>query len=234
MLRRWSVIAWASVALLSACGGTPGTQTDTAAPTQTRAVELTQVAAALVPTATAAAAATNTPPPATATPPPPTATTKPPAATVMPATATPRPPTSIPPPPTATVPPTAVAVPKVGETAQGKGYTLQLHTLVDPAPTQQYSNPKEGFRWVSFDVTVTNTSTAPLDYNLFYFKVKTADSREYSVAFGGNEPALGSGKQQPGEPARGWVTFEVPVDAALATLAYDPAFGANRVQFDLR
>jgi hypothetical protein len=125
-------------------------------------------------------------------------------------------------------------LPKVGDTAQGKGYSLVLHALADPAPVQQYSNPKEGFRWASFDVTVTNTGTAPLDYNLFYFKVKAADNREYSVAFGGNEPALGSGKQQPGEAARGWVTFEVPVNAALATLAYDPAFGANRVQFDIR
>ncbi len=113
------------------------------------------------------------------------------------ATATPKPT------PTATVPPTPVALPKVGDTAQGKDYTLQVHTLVDPAPAEQYSKPKERFRWASCDVTVTNTGTAPLDYNLFYFKLKAADNREYTVAFGGNAPALGSGKQQTGEAARG-------------------------------
>ena len=232
MLRR-SITVLGLALSLTACGGaatTPQT-VDNVGPTQTRAAELTQVAAALAPTATAAA--TNTPA-ATATLPAPKATAIPPTATTIPATPTTRPPTSTPRPPSPTVAPTPATLPKVGGTAQGKGYSLVLHALVDPAPVQQYSKPKEGFRWVSFDVTVTNTGTAPLDYNPFYFKAKAADNREYTVTFSGTPPLLGTGKQQPGEAARGWVTVEVPADAALATLVYDPAFGANRVQFDLR
>ncbi len=111
---------------------------------------------------------------------------------------------------------------------------MLVSEAVDPAPVGQYVNPKAGFRWVAFDVTLTNTGTKPIDYNLFFFKVKAVDNREYTVAFGGNEPAIASGTQEPGEAVRGWVTVEVPTDAALATLAYDPAFGSNRVLFDIR
>jgi len=218
MLQR-SIVGIALVSLLAACGGATTTPTPDVVPTQTRVAEQTQVAVALAPTATVAATSTTA---STATPIPATATATPPVAT-----ATPRPPISIPPPP-------PVTLPKVGETAQGKGYTLQVHTVVDPPPAGQYSKPKEGFRWIAFDVTVTNTGTAPLDYNLFYFKVKAADNREYNVTIGNNTPPLGSGKQQPGEAARGWVTVEVPADATMTTLAYDPAFGTNRVQFDIR
>ncbi len=161
MLQR-SIVGIALVSLHAACGGATTTPTPDVVPTQTRVAEQTQVAVALAPTATVAATSTTA---STATPIPATATATPPVAT-----ATPRPPISIPPPP-------PVTLPKVGETAQGKGYTLQVHTVVDPPPAGQYSKPKEGFRWIAFDVTVTNTGTAPLDYNLFYFKVKAADNR---------------------------------------------------------
>lgn len=223
MLQR-SIVGIALVALLAACGGATTAPSPNVAPTQTRVAELTQVAAALAPTTTVAATTTIAPSP---TPIPATATT-------IPVTTTPKLPTSTPPTPSTTVPPTAVALPKVGETAQGKGYTLQVHTMLDPAPADEYSKPKEGFRWIAFDVTVTNTGTAPLDYNLFFFKVKAADNREYNTTIGNNTPRLESGKQQPGEPTRGWVTVEVPVDTTMTTLSYDPAFGTNRVQFDIR
>ena len=118
--------------------------------------------------------------------------------------------------------------------ATGQGYTLTIFEKVDPLPPKQYSKPKDGFRWVAFDVAVANTGTQPLGVNPFYFKIKAVDNREYSVTFSGADPLLQSGDQQPGEVSRGWVTLEVPTEAALATLSYDPAFGKNRVQFDLR
>jgi hypothetical protein len=89
-------------------------------------------------------------------------------------------------------------------------------------------------RWVSIDVSIKNTGTKPIGYNPFYFKLKSADNREYTATIGGVDPALKSGDHQPGEASRGWVTFEVPEGMALATVTYDPTFGSSRATFDLR
>jgi hypothetical protein len=91
---------WLSLFLLlalAACGSPAAIPTPNIAPTQTRAVEQTQVAKALAPTNTPTA-----PPTATSTPVPPTATPILPTSTPVPPTATPIPPTATPVPPTPT------------------------------------------------------------------------------------------------------------------------------------
>lgn len=149
-------------------------------------------------------------------------------------TPTPRPsPTPRPPTVTPTVLPTP-ATGKVGEQMAGQGYVMTVHQVQDPVPPQRYLQPEAGFRWIAVDVTIQNTGNAPLSYNPFYAKLKTADNREYNATLSAAEPGLQSGEQAPGETTRGWITFAIPVDAQLATLSYDPAFGRNRVQFDLR
>lgn len=105
--------------------------------------------------------------------------------------------------------------------------------MVDPAPAGSFSKPKASNRWVAFDVSIENTG-GEADFNPFYFVLKATDNRQYDLAFGGNEPSLNSGEQEVGEATRGWVTFEVPEGATLATLSYDPTFGKSRVVFDLR
>lgn len=231
MRKNLQALTLTAMLALTACGGTATvtpapSPTTNVGPTQTIGAQAAQIAAlqATINAPTATPVATNTPPP-------PTATSTPAAPPT--ATRTLAPPTA-----TRTVAPTAVptqaTLAKVGDTAQGQGFAVTLHERVDPAPPQQYFKPAVGFRWVSFDVSVQNTGTAPLGYNPFYFKVKAADNREYSVTFGGVEPSLDSGNHQAGEVSRGWVTFEVPEGAALASLTYDPTFGKSRVVFDLR
>jgi Domain of unknown function (DUF4352) len=232
-MRRWGSLCGLCL-LLAACSGTPTATPPAALPTPTFDVRPTQTIAALqaqvsslqatisAPTATAAATATPLPPTVTPT-----------SAATATATRTPAPPTA-----TRTVAPTAVPTQasgaKAGDTAQGQGFAVTLHEVVDPAPDGSFSKPKAGMRWVAFDVTVQNTGTQSLSYNPFYFKLKGTDNREYTLAFGGNEPSLNSGDHAPGEATRGWVTFEVPEALALATLTYDPTFGKSRVVFDLR
>lgn len=152
-------------------------------------------------------------------------------------TRTPPPPTPTRPPPTSTITPTAPPTPappvNVGQPAPGNGYTLTVQEVQDPVPPQQYLKPKEGSRWVAYDVSITNTGTAPLDYNPFYADLKTADNREHNPGIGAAEPSLKSGKLQPGETVRGWITFEIPNEAQPATFYYDPAFGKNRVTVNL-
>ena len=225
LLRQVSLVI-GCLTMLIGCGTAATTATPNAAATQTRQVELAILATAQAPTA---------PPQATAT-----MTMSPPTATNVPtATATTAPPTPTMVRPTATVPPTITATPVpatapgIGGTATGKGYTVTLYQLLDPAPAGQYIQPKDGMRWVAVDIEITNTGNTPLDYNMFFCKLKTTDHREYNATVGAATPPLHSGQQQPGEATRGWVTFEIPMDSQLAILSYDPAFGRNRTTFDL-
>jgi hypothetical protein len=236
MRRAWIVVIVAFA--LVACAALPATPTADAGPTQTvgalGALVGTQSAqVGALATQNAALQATISAPTAT-----PAATATAILPTVTPtvaATATPRPPTSTPRPPTATLAPTPATLPKVGDTGQGQGFAVTLHEKVDPAAPGRFNGPAAGARWVAFDVSVANTGTAQIDYNPNFFRLKSVDNREYDLAFGGPEPNLSYGKQQPGDTSRGWVTFEVPEGVGLATLTYDPTFGRVRaVVFDVR
>jgi hypothetical protein len=234
---RVGFVAVVALALV-ACGGTAATPTANPGPTQTvgalgalAGTQAAQVGALATQNAAlqATISAPTATPAATATPIPPTVTP------TVAATATPRPPTATTRPPTATIAPTPATQPKVGETAQGQGFAVTIHEKVDPAPPGQFVAPAAGARWVAFDVSVANTGAAQIDYNPGFFKLKSVDNREYNLAFGGPEPTLSFGKQQPGDISRGWVTFEVPEGIGLATLTYDPTFGRVRaVVFDVR
>lgn len=128
------------------------------------------------------------------------------------------------------------ALPRVGQRAAGAGFAVTLHEVRDNVPAEQYSKPKDGFRWVAVDVTVENTGSAPIDYNPFFANLKTGDDREYDPTTGPSSlsPRLTYGKHQPGEKSRGWIVFEVAVGAPLATFSYDPTFGASKVVFDIK
>jgi len=213
--------------LLAGCGATATPGPDSAA-TQTRATEVAQVQGLQ----TQVAAPTNTPPRAPAT------ATIEPINTIMPTTtikATPTPaPTPVP-----TSAPTMTATPsggKVGERIASRDVAVTINEVRDPLAPGQYLAPKPGSRWVAFDVTVENAASKPRDYNLYFTRIKTADSREYQPAFvdADIQPLLQSGTQQPGEATRGWIAFEIPEGAQLATFTYGVNSGSSPVTVGLR
>jgi hypothetical protein len=127
-------------------------------------------------------------------------------------------------------------VAKVGERVVSGRLALTIAEVRDPHPAGQYSAPKPGMRWLGLDVIVENTGGAALDYNPFFSRMKTADSREYPPTFAAVDvsPLLQSGTQQVGDSVRGWILFEIPQDAQLATLTYSVYNAAPRVTVDLR
>jgi len=185
---------------LIACGGaaTPqATAIPDVGPTQTQGALAAQVgtlttqnaalqATVSAPTATAIATATVPPPTPTPT------STKPPVATVRP--------TLVP-----TLAPTPQPVAKVGERVVSRSLAVTINEVRDPLPAGQYMAPKDGFRWVAFDLTVENAGTGPLDYNPFFSRLKTADNREYNpgIILADLDPQLSYGVHQPGESSRG-------------------------------
>lgn len=216
--------------LLAGCGATATPGPDSAA-TQTRATEVAQVQGLQ----TQVAAPTNTPPLAPAT------QTVAPTNTIMPTAtikATPTPASTLAPTPVPTSAPTMTATPsagKVGERVTAQGSALTINEVRDPLAPGQYLAPKPGSRWVAFDVTVENAGSKPRDYNLYFARIKTADSREYQPAFVDTDiqPLLQSGTQQPGEATRGWIAFEIPEGAQLATFTYGVNSGSSPVTVGL-
>lgn len=83
---------------------------------------------------------------------------------------------------------------------------------------------------------IENVGTTPLDYNAFFARLKTADSREYQAKFVTTsiKPLLQYGTQQPADSTRGWIIFEIPDSAQAATLVYSVSGGATQVSIDLR
>jgi hypothetical protein len=111
---------------------------------------------------------------------------------------------------------------------------LTLWATSDPAPVDPYFKPDPGNRVVAFDVTIENTGTGgTLHYNLYEAHLQTSDDRLYNGSGDTTlRPTLGYGDLAGGEKVRGWITFEIPKTAALATLKYSD-FGDNPVNVRL-
>jgi hypothetical protein len=131
---------------------------------------------------------------------------------------------------TASQPPPA----KVGDTVTHNGVALTVHAVQDPAPAGALP-PDAGNRRVALDVGIRNVDGKEHPYNPLYAKLKTADDREARTAFSGPQPALQSGTLAPGDGVRGWLAFDVPQGAQLATFSYEPIdFSGTRIVVDLR
>ena len=122
---------------------------------------------------------------------------------------------------------------KIGEKVAVQGMTVTVTEVRDPAPPTQVSKPKEGNHFVAVDMTIENTDTKPTSYNALYATVKDSEGRQYQNTFTDVvNPALSAGNNSPGDKIRGWVVFEVPVSAKLATFKYEP-LGCKQVVVDI-
>ncbi len=63
-------------------------------------------------------------------------------------------------------------------------------------------------------VLYENVGSDAYDYNSFDWKLTDSSGFSYDTTFSGIGPELHSGTIQPGERARGYITFEVPTSAA--------------------
>lgn len=218
----WLLIAFALVA----CGQPADTSIPNTAATQTRAAELTQVATLTAQDDDQAALPTAVKTPA------PHRTKRAPTATRQPA----QPTVVNTPVPAPTKPPSVV---NLNVTAKGKDFAMTLHEVRDPVTAPETAfGPTPGNRWVAFDVTVQNLETTGFNiYSPHDAKLRTTDGRDYEKRFGPGdlEPEI-SGPVDAGQSMRGWITFEIPTDAQLASFTFEYRSGAEQGQvgFDLQ
>jgi len=120
--------------------------------------------------------------------------------------------------------PTLATVPDPLAQPVGKGkFELTLNGVTDPyAPSDELFAAEDGYRWVLIDVALTNVSADALDYGSIDFTVTDTNGDEYGASFAGQAQEFDAGTVQPSETIRGQLGFDVPVDAQLQSLAFDP------------
>ena len=79
-----------------------------------------------------------------------------------------------------------------------------------------------GLELMTLDVRLVNLGAAPGRYAHVQFQVETDDARIFPAQPPWRRPGLGAAELQSRESARGWLTFAVPVGAAIAVLRWFP------------
>ncbi len=98
--------------------------------------------------------------------------------------------------------------------AEGMAF-LDVETIVENAPDSAAGAAPSG------------VSAAPLDYTPLYFRLLDAQDNAYQPVGAGVQPAIQSGTLRPGEWVRGHVTFEIPATAGTLRLRYTPVVAAG-------
>lgn len=132
--------------------------------------------------------------------------------------------------PTATPPPPGI----VGRTVRSGDYELLVNSVVDPyTPSDEFSQPDAGNRYVVLDVSITNVSSDSQDYNSYDFKLRDSDSFQYDSTYSDVQQELSSGSLLAGETIRGRLSFQVPESAQLTRLVFEPNFGFSGGRIDI-
>ena len=124
--------------------------------------------------------------------------------------------------PAATPTPTVVF-----ETVEVGDRTYTVNEIRDPAPTRWALDVGE--RRVAIDVTIVALADEVI-YTEFFFFVQDSEGFIYSLGRSADlNPDLSSGDLTRGQRTRGWVSFEVPVNAVLVSILAQAGYSEPRV-----
>ncbi len=87
-------------------------------------------------------------------------------------------------------------------------------------PSDSWSVPKEGNKYISVKITYENTTDKLNSYSITNFKLKDDKSFSYSETYGGKKPNLDSGDLEAKGKVNGYLTFEIPKDSEPTSIIY--------------
>ncbi|MFN7160572.1 MAG: DUF4352 domain-containing protein [Candidatus Gracilibacteria bacterium] len=103
------------------------------------------------------------------------------------------------------------------------GVTLTVSSVADYSSSLFKADA--GKKYVIADVRISNNSGKTISYNAYNFTLYDKDSYAYQMAVTDKTPLLSSGELENTRETRGYVAFEVPIDATLKDLKYEIDYG---------
>jgi hypothetical protein len=108
----------------------------------------------------------------------------------------------------------------LGDVFEQYGYSLSATTVEDPTTPGMLYKAKEGYKLVAVEIVVGNVSGETLSVNPLYATLVDSNGFVYQAELAGRDGQLATIDLNTGEKAKGWVAFEVPENATLASIKY--------------
>ncbi|MBI1833469.1 MAG: DUF4352 domain-containing protein [Candidatus Andersenbacteria bacterium] len=103
----------------------------------------------------------------------------------------------------------------------GEGWFLTATQPEAYTPTNQFSQPPEGKKYVAVEITYENTSTTKDSFSTSRLTLKDTEDHAYtSTFFDSKEPSLSSGDLEPSGTIKGYVTYSMPIELDPKQLVY--------------
>lgn len=115
------------------------------------------------------------------------------------------------------------------EAATVDGVKMTLSNVVYKTTISEFEQAGSGKTYVIADVALENTSNETKPYNVFDFRIQTAEGQVLDGAFATVDNSLSSGDMVAGGKASGQIVFEVPVEEGHQYVIWKPnAFNSDR------
>jgi hypothetical protein len=122
----------------------------------------------------------------------------------------------------------------LGDIVERYGYLLSAITVEDPTTPGMFYEPESGKKLIAVEIIVGNVSGEALSVNPLYATLVDSGGFIYQPELAGREGQIVTVDLSPGEKARGWIAFEVPEEATVASIKYAvETFGSKVLQASL-
>ena len=117
----------------------------------------------------------------------------------------------------------------LGDVVEQGGIWLTALAVQDPATPGMFASIGEGNKLVAVEVVIGNTTDTPLSVNTFYAELVDTDGFTYQSKFMALDIdiELDTVTLFKGEKAKGWIAFEIPLEAIPALVIYKPEFSSE-------
>jgi hypothetical protein len=122
----------------------------------------------------------------------------------------------------------------LGDAVQKNGYAFTALAVVDPATPLMFYQAETGKKLIAIEVIISNVSGDVLGVNPLYATLLDSAGFTYTSELGGIDDQIATLDLNPGEQARGWMSFKIPEYATASSIKYLPEiFGGNFLQTSL-
>lgn len=122
----------------------------------------------------------------------------------------------------------------LGDVVQDYGYALTVVSISDPATPGMFYQAEAGKKLVAVEVILSNVSGDALGVNALNASLLDNDGFVYQAELAGVDDQIGTVDLNPGEQARGWISFKIPENATTSKIKYmTETFGSKYLQVSL-